>query len=566
MAQPSALRKIFIVPGLFISLFFWPGFLSALPKIDYRVNFGHFESQGLQIDLEGSGLPHGELTLLVPKLDGAGNNQATFSPFLLHTSPEHAGGLEIDDQELTLNVSESQAFHLSYCFRPANPRNLAGNLFYDGHRCLLQLETMLVAPTLDVQRLVIFESLPVGWKIAGGSLGEEKNSVLWTSPWDRALFLGEVILKETRLAGFDVILGMEENHAEFPPTLQESLAVQLQAFAGFSKRKVPKKLMVVGLKPEKKRRLFPEYCHPWGTGLILVSPEMAALRLPGSELRTFQMELAGALVPWYFPILAECPGSRYRGEIQEYFGWKVLLKTGVLPPEVFLEQMGVGVKTIPSGVSATVNRKGKISAVSAETPVVARISGPTRFFFADLWLEFFGRDNRSLPELFLKSSRPSGSGSVHLEPWFLRLRQERRLARIIEQLLIPDSSVSLADLVRPFGLIYFQRRLPDWGFVLDESLSVTVLKPGLKTGLQVGDRLMAIDQAPISHPLDLIREGSLLQAGKTVTLQVDRQGGGMWLKHPVGSLFYSRFESNKLSDVDKQEKMDRFLAKGKSEF
>jgi hypothetical protein len=79
--------------------------------------------------------------------------------------------------------------------------------------------------------------------------------------------------------------------------------------------------------------------------------------------------------------------------------------------------------------------------------------------------------------------------------------------------------------------------------------------------LHLGDRILAVNQNPLLEPADLLKLNASLRAGEDVTLTVERDGIILKLKERLGGMNYCRLAANGLADSDKQQKLERFLAR-----
>ena len=79
--------------------------------------------------------------------------------------------------------------------------------------------------------------------------------------------------------------------------------------------------------------------------------------------------------------------------------------------------------------------------------------------------------------------------------------------------------------------------------------------------LQLGDRILAVNQNPLLEPTDLLKLRGWLRAGENVTLTVERNGIVLKFQERLATTNYCRLAANGLADSDKQQRLERFLAK-----
>ena len=115
--------------------------------------------------------------------------------------------------------------------------------------------------------------------------------------------------------------------------------------------------------------------------------------------------------------------------------------------------------------------------------------------------------------------------------------------------------------LKPFGLVFEMRDLPDLSIDLNENFQVERIRKkgeGTSGALLVGDKIMAIGDTRILRPIDLIKCRSAMHPGDEITLVVERSGVVQKIKQRVGRETFVRLEPNRLSDSDKQEKLEAF--------
>jgi predicted metalloprotease with PDZ domain len=118
--------------------------------------------------------------------------------------------------------------------------------------------------------------------------------------------------------------------------------------------------------------------------------------------------------------------------------------------------------------------------------------------------------------------------------------------------------------LKPFGLVFEMKELGGWSFDLNENFQVERIKKkteGDDRGLWLGDKIIAINGQRILRPVDLVKCRSAMRPGDEITLLIERSGETQKVKQRVTGETFVKLEANRLSDLDKQEKLEAFWSR-----
>src|SRR5262249_22204793 len=143
------------------------------------------------------------------------------------------------------------------------------------------------------------------------------------------------------------------------------------------------------------------------------------------------------------------------------------------------------------------------------------------FFVVDLALAFGGRQSGIMIEALQEASQESRTTGGD---WLQKLAGEASLPHLTGLTSDPGKD-DLADLLKPFGLVLERIEIPHLNFDLSETFQVSRIQRHTKGPfLQLGDRILAVNQNPLLEPTDLLKLRGWLRAGENVTLTVERNG------------------------------------------
>jgi hypothetical protein len=185
----------------------------------------------------------------------------------------------------------------------------------------------------------------------------------------------------------------------------------------------------------------------------------------------------------------------------------------------------------------------------------------SNLFLLDLALNFFGKTANSLEQLVHERTNIASLEKI-LDGDFPR--GFVRDSNLISQLKIVFPKEEFADIsqrLRPFGLVFESREIADLSFDLNENFQVERIRKmdeGKNGNLQLGDKVISVAERRLLRPIDLIKRRSELNPGQDITLVLERGGVVLKIKQRVGRERLVRLEANRLSDADKQEKLEKF--------
>jgi hypothetical protein len=519
-------------------------------RIEYVVDARDPGKKVLAVHAQIQGLEPGEVTVapLNPKesLLEIGNRIGNFS---LHLA---SGGIEpiVPKRNKFQFQNDSIApLEISYQVKAAALADLGRSSYMDEDRCLLSSWDTLLVPDTGRTFLKVSFLLPDRWKVvtlatpsAGGSyeVGGRKGAFF---------YLGEAVGISQRINNCELTLAIE---GDWPMSSRDTLRetrnqiIYLQNVAADWK---PRALFVGFLRPGA----MPAKTEPTSLrrDTIFVIPPRSQ-NGETDDLSSLHLLLAGKLIAYFFPTSRRVP------DLQEgliaYLAMKTCLKTGGISKTEFLEKIS----------------RGLVGEAAAETDdtILERAREPRQpgsglrqaldFFVVDLALAFEGRQNVIMIGALQEASQESGTTGGD---WLQKLVGEASLAHLTG-LTSDPSNDDFADLLKPFGLVLERIEIPHLNFDLSETFQVSRIQRHTKGPLlQLGDRILAVNQNPLLEPTDLLKLRGWLRAGENVTLTVERNGIVLKFQERLATTNYCRLAANGLADSDKQQKLERFLAK-----
>jgi hypothetical protein len=369
------------------------------------------------------------------------------------------------------------------------------------------------------------------------------------------------------LSNFSTNLAIEPAWTSADLDIWQVMKRQISYLGKWTTASRPQPLMVVFLGPLREDKMDEGLICGKEVVIILAPP---LLPLGSETINAITYKLAEKLVSFYLPVPCTPGPSDVGKSLVEYLTWKTILKTGSLSRRKFLEKMAQGFRGAPQEVATDLVASSAQSVwlgswkVESLSDSAVRLRGPLTFFLIDLALVFYGKEYHSIEELLQNCVSADGKSTKEQVDIFKILQSEQEVNRIAELLLGGSARIDVAKVLRPFGLILVRTELPSFDFQLSESFQVTHLGKGIapvKTGLRLGDRIVALNGTLLVRPSDLFKLRSVLQPGEEVTLTVERNGANVILTEVLEPEVYLRLEPNKLADSDKQERLGHFLAK-----
>lgn len=288
---------------------------------------------------------------------------------------------------------------------------------------------------------------------------------------------------------------------------------------------------------------------------VITEPQGIAGR--GATGQELQRNLARSLLQSYLPLLGSLEPSSVRTELEGYLSLKACLRTGVVTRTEFFDAAAAGLwddfhdsrNELPATPASPERTKQTVSTSEG-------LCSP---FLLDLALSFYGDSTHSLEEFI--SGRPvfPVQDIVWETEMRRRLQREGRAAKVFEASRNSTGLEAVGAALRPFGLLFERRTLPAFPFELTESFQVALLKTREAHGLQLGDRVVAINDRRLAMPDDLLKFRSRFSPGQDVQISVERSGFPLKLKVRVSENVWLKLEAYKLADADKREKLESFL-------
>jgi hypothetical protein len=262
----------------------------------------------------------------------------------------------------------------------------------------------------------------------------------------------------------------------------------------------------------------------------------------------------------YFPSIEKFSPALGPDRLIDYLALKACLKTGGLGRAEFLDSLASELWTL-FGESAEAGRphtNSKTTRAAAPLPPRVRCSG----LLLDLAFTFYGDTHRSL-DAFLSNEFAGLTAEPTPETELRRrLRREQPVAAALAGIWQAEDPPKLSELLRPFGLLFDRQELPAFDFQLNETFQIAQLARQTQSAgiLELGDRVLAINNHRLVLPDDLLKCRSRLVPGQEVQLDIERRNLPLRLTQRVAKEVVMKLEINKLADADKQQKLEEFLS------
>jgi PDZ domain len=537
-------------------------------RIDYVVDVRPTSEKVLSVRAQIDGLPKGEITLRFAQEEDPADTPKRISSLSVRTAQGENSGLEIEGCRVTFENHARGAVQVSYQLESESLVKAAETTYLDQDRCLFHTQDALFAVEDKIADSELSFILPAEWKVITPARRVRGAGYRVNSKRNIAFYLGEAREINSRLDNLSTNLVIESAWTAASLDVSQEMKGQMSYLGKWTRASRPQPLMVVFLSPlrEDKR----DEVLIWGKEGLVIILAPPPLPIPSEMSKTLKYKLAEKLVGCYLPVPRTPNSSEIGKSLVEYLTWKTCLKAGSLSRGEFLEKMAQGFRELPVEVATdpvafpTQNVWLRSQKVESPSDSLVKVRGTLTFFLIDLALVFYGKEYHSIEE-FLQTYFKADQDLTRDEVGLLsELQSEQEASRIAELLLDGTAPLGVAQVLRPFGLILVRTELPSFEFELSESFQIIRLGKGIaagKTGLRLGDRIVALNGTRLITPSDLFKSRSLLQPGEEVTLTVERNGTTLNLTGVLEPEVYLRLETNKLADSDKQERLARFLAK-----
>lgn len=565
MIKRVAEKGLLLLAGCFCLAELAPQVLYAAAHLSYQIDVRQATSKGVMVRLEVTQIPKGGLALHLPMpvenhlKAGPAIRELAFSS----NSADDAGkAAKVEEGQITLDPAQAEPVVLSYFFMAHSRSDVSRGCYCDNGRCFLHSRDVLLNAEGSTATAEISFQLPKGWNAQAAQAAQENGSFALSPGSDDVFYLGKGSGSQSVVSSHNVGLVVENEDQAAAGQVARILKEEISYLQELIRIKPPRNLLAVVVGKDFKSQKADAYSlYPGGLMLVRYFPKPTPA--PAEDL-TFRRQIAEGLAAWFFPVIDGARESVYEADMKQYLGWKVCLKTGHLDSGEFLKIMTSGL-VITEGSRLQGAVKPAPPPPEANSGPWARIGGVSRFFFADLALESFGRDNKSLADLLNKTKLPDPADASAPEPWLKRLQTDRRAGKMMGPLFPGDVPIRLNELLRPYGLTFVERQFAVMGFQVSESFVVTQIDPLLRSELRVGDRIVLVHQNRLLYPGDLLKMPSLYAQSDEVQLTVERSGYALKLRQPLRREVTASFELNKFSDSDKQVRLERFMAKANSE-
>ncbi|MFN8007950.1 MAG: hypothetical protein U0V70_13170 [Terriglobia bacterium] len=559
-------RRKLILAILFVSMYVltaWKSVLAAETiRVAYVVEYDPLALHTLKINARIQGLPAEALPVELPEshvtdlalstVEGGEEKDVESVPKF----PEASLG-----RNILLHGKVSEAVLLKFKIT-LNDRLIAERHSYgDGKRCLIYASDLLLGFSDQNVRSTISFDLPTNWIVVSNIKNSGKDRYLPGAKNEAMFYLGTASRQLNTVGGMDVAIaieaGWETTKEKWVDLLKRQLAYRVNTLN--DERTNP--FLVVLLDSVKSARELKLTSLPNASGMVALA-SMSWLG-EADSIDKFQQDATRVLLQCFFPGLRNARDSSVEAYLLDYLSIKTELKTGSITKEQFFQEMATGIGVIADGVNRLPKKAGPSNPKAAPRVFLTREEKVARLFLLDLLLGFYGKSPNSL-EQFLQPRINTGILEKLLEG-----EAPRSLAResgFLVQLetVFPRGEGDISKRLRPFGLVFEKRELADLSFDLDENFNVvrvTRKQEGIERGIMVGDKVLAIGDRKILRPIDLTMVRSEMRPGTDILLLVERDGATLKIKEHVGVESLTKLEANRLSDPDKQEKLEIFLSR-----
>jgi len=523
-------------------------------KIQYIVDARETSRKELALTARIDGLPRGEVTLeFLSSKDNLREGRGRISSLNVLTSDGAPKSIRQQSTKFRFQNPSDAPVEISYRLKSSDPRSLGKSTYVDERRCLLNPQDAFLLPDAAGGTFKVSFVLPEKWEVATLATPSVDASYELVSGRE-TFYLGEADRFSGRFNNCNVTLAIEPDSplpARDVWREARNQVTYLQTVAGDWK---PRSLLMVLLSPNIANSRTGVSLRR-GNEIFLIPAE--TISEPTGSTGSLNLQLAEKLVGYFLPVVLRLQEPELQDNLTIYLALKACLKTGTLSKTDFLARISCSLDQQRPGLKSSAMPTSEIGKSRAATPGLRKIFA---FFMADLALAFDGGQDGALVEAIERLS----PGTKKTEAgWFLKLMREEKLVPIAEGATLSAES-QIEDLLKPFGLLLRQVRIPHFNFELSETFEVTRVAPSLEHGssnLQTGDRVLAINQNRLLGPVDLLKLRSSLGTGEDMTLTIDRSGSMLTLKEKMTFESAWKLVVNGLADSDKQVELEKFLAR-----
>jgi hypothetical protein len=509
------------------------------------------------------GLPQGKCPLRLP----AESEQANLAGLRLtqlevRDSRGEAVPFEIDGDILTVENNDAEGLELSYQIKfQALPSTLQLSCL-DEVRGLLRTQDVLPSFADTHPAVQLSFQLPSGWQVITPVEKQQIDGHVFAPGQGAVFYLGKATEVRATINSLPMVLAVEKGWPVERELILRELKRQINYLGKSSREWQAQPSFAVFLAGSLNGKKKQEPFRHVDDLLIVTAPPKASDA--DEMLKLLRYRLAESIIPCFLLILDDQSSSEFGRSLKQYLTWKVLLKTGGTSRDEFLEQMAQGflLATDPRPGSGSASALVSAKQVSSESGRSARRLLTN--FLTDLSLSF---NRRKTPTIFdfLKEIYRGTRDAERIEDDWLRRSHTDKGYRNLRRFLQGDTDPELcSELLKPYALVLTRTEIPRLGFSLSESFRVshlTVQGVENRSGVLIGDKVLAINDIRLVTPEDLIKIRSLMGSNTQVVFTVERNGSLLKVRQNLGRELLLKLQLNKLADADKQERLAIFLAK-----
>lgn len=552
----------FIAHAYFLGQILFPSASFAVDsiRVNYTVECEDAARRTLRIRAQIQGLPAEEIPVTLPD-----SGVASLELFTVEGEDEKSTETlqESSDAPLGRNIllkgKPYESVSVNYEIRLSDRFSLDRHSYGDGKRCIIYASDFLLGFGEREARTEISFNLPPAWIVVANAKNTGKGVFVVSGKQDVVFYLGTASGQKNTFGQTEVTLAIEPGWEVVKEEIITSLRRQILYREKTSKDVKSGPLLIALLESTKKVGELKIVTLENSTGLV-ASTSPASLK--AAEFgENVEREISKSLIPCFFPVLRNSKEPTAESIILEYLMLKTELKTGVLPKEQFLQKIAVGFGMMAEESNRSPKRSNVLPPKAVARIALSKEEKISNLFLLDLLLGFYGKSTNSLEQLI-----HSKMNSVLFEK-IVEGEPPRNLFRdagflIQQRIVFPKGEAEdISKRLKPFGLVFEMRELADLSFELNENFQIERIpkkKEGEGRTLLVGDKIIAIDDQRILRPVDLLKCRSEMHPGDEITLLIERSGALQKIKQRVGKETMVRLEPNRLSDLDKQEKLEAF--------
>ncbi len=558
LSQPSIARFSSLT---LLLLIFDGSFLLAqrTTRIEYEIDARQSSKGHLIIKAIIHGLPKGDVSFRFS--DSSRQSQAFSKRIGPITCKTDRGVKRIDasDDRFAFTNESVEPIELKYSLKSGSFSDLLRTTYINQARCFLHShDGLLNFEDVDTLAHLSF-LLPAQWKVItpAKTLGNNIYEILPGEDYLFYLGVGTEIRQNVLKLPTHLIID------PLWPVSEEEILEEVQKQVRYlqeSSSNPFQSLFTVLMSQDDDRKSGQVHSFRNGNWIVVSAPQDGFAETVAR--RKVTCKLAETLAGVYLPRSDRTDDSEFAKVFREYLAWKIVLKTGSVSRGEFLERMADGF--LPAANKYPLGFRELAGETEEENSdySILESGGVLAFFLIDLALGFHGKESNSI-EMLLQRSFKDFQDSDQAETLFLRELQFEKEASQISDLLRSSEPPEINEILRPYGLVLEKKELPSFGFELSESFQITRLHTEkefkAKSELQVGDRILAIDERQMMQPMDLLKWRSSTSSGREVVLTIERYGNLFKVRHVLDKKIHLRLEANPLADSDKKQKLERLL-------